>query len=471
MAGPYYVRSAAAGAGTGADWTNAFTTLVAAYAAGVAGDDFYLADDHAETQASAMALTSPGTAASPCRVMCVNRAGTVPPVSADLRTTATITTTAANAITVAGFTYFYGVTISSATGGTATAFQVLGGAADAWVRYDNCALVQGATANGAAVNIGGLTSSTRQRVEASNTTFKFGATGQSLVGRNASFLWRDAASAISGATLPTTLLTGAFAGVTELDGIDLSALTSGKTIVGDLAAARRVVLRNCKLGASVTVAAAPTSEGPETIISRVDSGATNYRHEKYVYSGSQVVETTIVRTNGAKMGSQAFAWKIATTANSKFFHPFESLPIEVWNLFTGTNLTVQLFGIWGGGAVPDSDDLWMEVEYLGSAATPLASRATTAKADVLAAATSYATDASTWGGSTTAFSMTATLTVQPAMVGALRIIVKAALASTTFYIDPKPVIQGVALGRQSLIGTSLVSEVPGGKRVGRLIAA
>ena len=31
---------------------------------------------------------SPGTAASPCRIICVNRAGTVPPVSADLRATA-----------------------------------------------------------------------------------------------------------------------------------------------------------------------------------------------------------------------------------------------------------------------------------------------------------------------------------------------------------------------------------------------
>jgi hypothetical protein len=59
-----YVYSGAAGAGTGADWTNAYTTLTAALAAKAAGDDFWVAHDHAETQASALTLTSPGTPAS-----------------------------------------------------------------------------------------------------------------------------------------------------------------------------------------------------------------------------------------------------------------------------------------------------------------------------------------------------------------------------------------------------------------------
>jgi hypothetical protein len=63
-----YVRSGAAGAGTGADWANAYTTLAAAFTAKAAGDVFYVSDDHAETQASAMTLVSPGTAANPCFV-------------------------------------------------------------------------------------------------------------------------------------------------------------------------------------------------------------------------------------------------------------------------------------------------------------------------------------------------------------------------------------------------------------------
>src|SRR3990167_972428 len=94
-----YVDSNAVGAGTGADWANSYTTLAAALTAKAAGDNFWVSHDHAETQASAMTLTSPGTAASPCKVMCVDSAGSVPPASADLATTATITTTGANALT------------------------------------------------------------------------------------------------------------------------------------------------------------------------------------------------------------------------------------------------------------------------------------------------------------------------------------------------------------------------------------
>jgi len=88
-----YVRSGATGAGTGADWANAYTTLAAAFSAKAAGDNFWISEDHAETQASEMILTSPGTPSNRCRVICVNHAGSVPPVSADLRTTAAISVT------------------------------------------------------------------------------------------------------------------------------------------------------------------------------------------------------------------------------------------------------------------------------------------------------------------------------------------------------------------------------------------
>src|SRR3990167_3028291 len=97
-----YVRSGAAGAGTGADWGNAYTTLAAALGAKAAGDDFWVADDHAETQASALTAVAPGTSASPNRIICVDRAGSVPPVSADLRTSATISTTGNNGIALQG---------------------------------------------------------------------------------------------------------------------------------------------------------------------------------------------------------------------------------------------------------------------------------------------------------------------------------------------------------------------------------
>ena len=78
----YYVWSGATGAGTGANWANAFTTLTTAFVTEVAGDTLYVAHDHAETTSSNLNLVSSGTVSNPTKVICVNRAGSVPPVSA-----------------------------------------------------------------------------------------------------------------------------------------------------------------------------------------------------------------------------------------------------------------------------------------------------------------------------------------------------------------------------------------------------
>src|SRR4051812_3366435 len=92
----YYVRSGAGGSANGTSWANAYLTLAAAFSGKAAGDTFYVSEDHAETLGSTIILTSPGTKANPCKIVCVNHAGSVPPVSADLRTTATITMTGAS---------------------------------------------------------------------------------------------------------------------------------------------------------------------------------------------------------------------------------------------------------------------------------------------------------------------------------------------------------------------------------------
>jgi hypothetical protein len=424
----YYVDSNAGGAGTGADWANAYTTLDAAFAARSAGDVFFVAHNHAQTQASTLTLTSPGTEASPCFVYCVTSAGSVPPVSADLRTTATITTTGANSISVGTqTTYFYGITFSVGTGAVASAF---GAANTMTVVFERCALRKlGTTTNANAVSFGNAGAN----ATLINTTVQFGAVGDAL-GLGGYFVWRDTASAVTGATVPTTgLFNVATAGIAHIEGVDLSALGSSSTLFRALAVHRADLLKDCKLGSSVTVAATPTIVGGSVSVIRCDSGDTNYRTEKYDYTGTLTTETTIVRTGGASDGTTPIAWKVVTTANSERIYPFECFPISIWNETTGSSVTVTVEC--RGAATPNIDEVWMDVEYLGTSGFPLGNFGTTGHADLLATGTACASSTESWGGSTSSFKLSKTIT--PAEKGPITCYVKIAKVSSTFYIDPK----------------------------------
>lgn len=434
-----YVHSGAAGANTGVDWTNAFTNL-SSISTKAAGDVIYVAHDHAQSQASGLVITSPGTEVTPCRIYCVDRAGSVPPVAADLRTTATVTTTGAANITLSGtVSECYGITFSAGDAANSATIFVCNTASRTW-RIVNCALVLGGNSSLSRINC--ASGSAANSVFLENTTLQFSNVGQRVIASGRVF-WRNTTSAIAGATIPTDLLSfgGSVPGSWFVEGVDLSALGSGKTLVkASDAAPNTAILKDCKLGTSVTVAVNNSISvgGPDVVLIRCDSGDTNYRTEKYAFAGTLTTETTIVRSGGASDGATPIAWKIVTTSVSRWEMPFESLPITIWNETVGSAITVTIECIWDGGAVPNNDEIFIDVEYLGTSGFPIASKATSTKATGLATGTAISAGSGTWGGSTTKFAMSATLT--PQEKGPLTIYVRAAKVSSTFYIDPKPVI-------------------------------
>jgi hypothetical protein len=448
-----YVRSGAGGAATGADWANAYLTLAAALTAKAAGDSFWVSEDHVESQASAMTNTSPGTVANPCFIYCVNHSGSVPPVSADLRTTASIATTLGNALTNNGTAYFYGIIFSAGSGANATNIACLA-SATAWQVYEACAIRMGGTAGGICTI--GQSAATSNKVTWLNTTYQVASAGSTIAVANSGFVWKNTASAITGATLPTTLIVSVARNhYVNLEGVDLSALGSGNTLIGSVTLPALYTIKDCKLGASVTVASTPSGPGSaETILIRSDSSGTNYRSEKYSYMGTETVETTIVRTGGASDGTTSIAKKIVTTANSKWVLPFEAIPIAIWNDSTSAITTLTIYGTTTGGGVPKDDEIWIDVEYLGSSLTPQGSFITSSKADNLAAsaATNNSADGSTWGGggAGNGFKIVCP-SFTPGQKGAINIYVRAAKASATYYIDPRPSISGVTVAKSEIL--------------------
>lgn len=431
----YYVYSGAAGSNNGSSWANAFTTLTAAFVTEAAGDTLYVAHDHAESTAAAITLTSSGTSTNITKIVCVNRAGSVPPVSADRRTTAQVTTTGASAINLAGFAHYDGV-IFSAGSAASTANINLPSSSGQALRLDNCSLRLGNTSTGSRIQAGGA-SVNAAWVELNNTTVSFGSTNQTIV-INGVLKWRNTPSALLG-TIPSVLFSpqNACGGEVECIGVDFSAAGSGKTIAGVLSSATAQTFKftDCKLDAAVTASSVPTARGASEIdFIRSGSAGVNYTVRSHRMAGLLTEETTIVRIGGASDGTTAIAWKIVTTADCLYSLPFECPPIAIWNDTTGSSVTATVEGIWGGGAVPLDNEIWLDVEYLGDASSPQGSFVNDGMADLLATAANQTSSSETWGGSTTKFKLAVSFT--PQQKGWIYARVKIGKASSTVYIDP-----------------------------------
>jgi hypothetical protein len=431
-----YVWSGAAGAGTGADWANAYLTIkAAAEAAGTAaGDSIWAAHDHAETTAAVMTISPKNTKAAPGTIACVNRAGSVPPVAADLATTATVTSTGASGLNIGGVadgpTLWQGITFSCGTGAVNSGIVV--GTANGQINhFKNCVFKKlGSIANVNAIGFGA-------KVSLDNCSMQFGSTGDLLAVNSMPFEWINSPNGIIGATFPLILLTSSALGSFLIRGVDLSAIAGTLVQVLTVSATHDIRLTNCRINAAATVSVAQSSPGGGRVsLINCDSGAINYRNERYMCGGSQVTETSIVHTGGASDGTTPVSWKIVTDANSRWQIPFESLPITVWSDTVGAK-TVSIYGYWANASPPNNDDIWVEAEYLGSAASPQSSFATSGKASFLATNAAIPIDTSPWGTgvTTTRFKMSVPLTT--AMKGPISVTVKAAKASSTFYIDPK----------------------------------
>ena len=475
---------------------NTATTLYAA-----AGDTVFVASNHAETQTTNMFIQTSGLATNPVSIYCVDESGTghVPPISADIKTTATVSVTGSGVILLdSGWTYCRGVIFNSGSGASSISARI-GSYGDGWILED-CAFRNLATGLGGLIVIGN-TSPATTLVYLKNTTLQFGHEAQAARILSARFIWENTPSAITGASTPTGNLFDAGsigAGDVLIDGVDFFSVTSGVLISG-AASPRRFFFKDCKFASTVSVASViPSANGTEVYVTRSDSSGTNYRNEKYQYMGTQTVSTSIIRTNGASDGTTGVAWKLTTTANSKWILPFSALPIAIWNNTTAADVAATIEGVWNAAALPNNDDFWFDMEYLGSATSPQGSFKTGTKADGLAAGTALAASTQAWdsqvtiranataytlgqvmkvtsnagriffcttagtssgsepagyasavdGGSVTdgtavfraavRFKLTVTMTSpQPAQVGTVYAYCKAAKASSTFYIDPK----------------------------------
>jgi hypothetical protein len=361
---------------------------------GDTGTRHYIGDDHAETQASSLSFTARGTNEVPLDVLCVDHAGSVPPVLADLRTTATITTTGSNGIGISGaFRICYGITFMA---GTSSGIDLALSSDDRHKYYENCGFAHGAGAsNGATFS---FLDSSGAYYELKDCKFKCSGAGQQWwpVGR---VVWRDSNDPIDSGTVPTTFINSGARCQLTMRNLDLSVL-AGKTLFnGGGNVIFDATVQDCKLPASFTAV------NPASFVTlrqrlrclRCDSAGQNYRSEYYDYAGTLTTEVTVVRTGGATDQATKIAWKLATSANASLGAPLQSFQIARWNALVGNNRTAAIHGIVNAAAVPNNDEIWIDVDYLGDGGSALGANKSSRVGDFLSAGSAIAADsASAW---------------------------------------------------------------------------
>lgn len=407
------------------------------------GNEIFVADNHSETSAAGVYginAFAVGTTLLPLVIMSADR-NTANPTSvtagATINSTGTFWVSAQ--YNAAYYVSWHGITFNAGNAANNNPIY-LADVVSGLVYYDSCTFKLNTTNASSMIYLSGTGASLSQNVSITcrNCTFTLGAAGQSIGVRGGRISVVGGSLTLTGSA-PTRLFTALENCRLTLDGFDMTALAGGSLFPTNAGSVTDVTLRNCKLNASTVISGPPNLVGTSYDMLSMDSSTARYRNERRQYGGTLTTETIIVRTGGATDDTTPISWKVVTTANSSYFAPFECFPIAIWNNTTGSNVTATVYGIWGGASVPNNDEVWIEVSYMGSASTPVSTvDFSDKKGFFLSAPAAQGSDSSTWGGSTTAFKMS--VTVIPQMVGVMTVVVKCAKPSTTFYIDPKVVL-------------------------------
>jgi hypothetical protein len=288
-----------------------------------------------------------------------------------------------------------------------------------------------------------LGSSTRDLfIGAVNSTIRLSQTAQRVLVRG----WVDWQGGSYDATtaVPTSLFNTepAYGCQATFRGVDLSTMSGTLVLAGnnDL---MRYKFQNCRLHASTTAKTATAIIGPgagQVILDNCDDGDTNYimHHDKY--QGTIDTETTIKRTGGASDGTTGFCWKMVTLATGPtWMWPLESPPIVIWNESTGSALTATVEIVHDSVTNIQDDEIWAEVEYLGTSGYTNSSVATDSMATIIATPADQADSSETWTttGLTNPNTQKLTVAFTPQEKGPVVIRVMVAKASQTVYVCPK----------------------------------
>ncbi len=443
-----YVWSGATGSGTGADWTNAYTTLAAAVTAAAAGDGIRVAHDHDEVASSSAAVnySLPGTRTNPVQLLSVNRTSELVEKGALVKTSGAyaITLTQSSA---SGASYVRGMEFRSGVGASTTTDLTIN--RQKWFR--DCTFTL-ATTGGGYIKI----ADPSEYLLENCTIGVASGTGSLYVGSAgvaADVVWRGGgvATGYNGALLAYFAVQGSTAAFSALD---LGALPVGSAIFSAGADNCYGIIRDSKLptGWSGSLHSGAVPYACRFGMYNCDAGDTNYNLVIRDYAGDIVDETAIYRTDGFKLRDQSnaaigYSLKLTTNSNThELIAPLKTDPLirnypgttaEQAAFSPGASKTVTVEITHSAAAALTDAQAWLEVDYLGTDGSPLGVIARNRRISTLATAAAQPTSTEAWSGTAQTYKQKLSVTITPQAPGVIEARVCLATGNGVIvYVDP-----------------------------------
>jgi hypothetical protein len=405
-----------------------------------AGDRMFVSSDHSETQTTNTIYGSGNGSGgyNSSQVLSVNRAGSVPPVAADLTPGATVTVgTGLLTLTIETLFPLYHYGISYVYTGTGTSSIVVSNTAFKTNYFDSCQLyLNTATANCHIICLGAST------MILNNSTLRFGNAGQTIAtstssGQTLEIIWLNTPSAIAGATIPTTLFAAAAANplLVTARGVDLSAITG--TLAGNSATGSKYLFDSCRIASGVARYNSTGVANTRDLVELINCyDGTNIINESYQPAGAVTTERTITLSGGATDDVGVFSHKLVSGTNvDKYVNPLNSFWMDVENTVVGSSKTATVEII--SSLTLNNDDISLLLEYQGTSGSSVASFANTLPATVLTTNAAVTASTATWNSSpATPQKQKLVVTFTPQVAGRVRGQVRLGRASTTAYVNP-----------------------------------
>lgn len=351
-------------------------------------------------------------------------------------------TNAAQTLTFDGSWYFKGLTIGCNAVGAAISAVVFGAITNrsGHIILEDCQLVNKSTSTSTLLATIGTTASATPKyyvVDMKNCSLSFGNTAQKLRFRHV--ITKISNLTLTGSVAPITLFLVnedviARINITNSDLTGLAWTNLASLTTGDA----QMVFENCKIPVGATIHTGTLGERNSITLINVDSGATHYKYEKHTHAGVVSTNATIyANTNPLTDDGVAVSNKLVSNANASYCNPLcRTYLIPVSDTVTAITPYVEFLVDGDAAAALNTDDVFIEVDYLSDAGSPKGTKITshpgviTAGAAISAGTVTYTGD----GYTTERTHRVSTTSITPAQKGFVKITVNLAKPSTTIYV-------------------------------------